>query len=60
MLHAPGGDGGALGLTGAMVSYLVEDAVEEGAGSRFRRGDEVRFKVRTYEATHAALRVLES
>ncbi|CAM9108870.1 unnamed protein product [Scytosiphon promiscuus] len=34
-----------LGLQGAMVSYLVTDAVEENAGSKFRRGDEVRFKV---------------
>lgn len=34
-----------LGLQGAMVSYLVTDALEEDAGSRFRRGDEVRFKV---------------
>lgn len=28
-----------------MVSYQVTDALEEDAGSRFRRGDEVRFKV---------------
>eukprot|EP00904_Undaria_pinnatifida_P012646 jgi/Undpi1/8511/HiC_scaffold_25.g10978.m1 len=34
-----------LGLTGAMVPYLVTDALEEDAGSRFRRGDEVRFQV---------------
>lgn len=33
-----------LGLQGAMVGYLVTDALEEDAGSRFRRGDEVRFK----------------
>lgn len=34
-----------LGLQGAMVSYSVTDALEEDAGSRLRRGDEVRFKV---------------
>lgn len=37
--------GGALGLTGAMVTFLVEDTMEEEDGSRLRRGDEVRFKV---------------
>lgn len=42
---------GDLGLTGAMVSFLVADVVVEeaagGSGSRLlRRGDEVRFKVR--------------
>lgn len=35
----------ALGLTGAMVPYLVGDALDEDAGSRLRRGDEVRFQV---------------
>lgn len=35
----------ALGLTGAMVPYLVSDALDEDAGSRLRRGDEVRFQV---------------
>ena len=35
----------ALGLTGAMVPYLVAAALDEDAGSRLRRGDEVRFQV---------------
>ena len=52
-----------LGLTGAMVPYLVTDALEEDAGSRFRRGDEVRFQVsRVYNSssntwTHATVKV---
>lgn len=41
----PGPMAAPLGLQGAMVSYLVTDALEEDAGSRFRRGDEVCFKV---------------
>lgn len=36
----------ALGLTGVMVTYQIADALEDDAGSRFRRGDEVRFKAR--------------
>eukprot|EP00752_Nemacystus_decipiens_P009418 g8421.t1 len=40
-----------LGLQGAMVSYLVTDALEADAGSRLRRGDEVRFKVSQEKAS---------
>lgn len=36
----------ALGLTGAMVVYGVGDIVEEDAGPRLRRGDEVLLRVR--------------
>lgn len=38
----------ALGLTGAMVPYAAGGTVEEDAVSRFRRGDEVRFRVRCH------------
>lgn len=36
----------ALGLTGAMVSYSHADTLDEEAGSRLRRGDEVLLRVR--------------
>ncbi|CAM9754667.1 unnamed protein product [Ectocarpus sp. 12 AP-2014] len=53
---APAGDGkgdraAPLGLQGAMVTYIVTDGLEEDAGSRFRRGDEVRFKVSQEKVT---------
>ncbi|CAN0457787.1 unnamed protein product, partial [Ectocarpus sp. 12 AP-2014] len=53
---APAGDdkgdrAAPLGLQGAMVTYLVTDGLEEDAGSRFRRGDEVRFKVSQEKVT---------
>lgn len=46
--------GAPLGLTGAMVTYVAADVVDEvedtsfssNSATRLRRGDEVRFKVR--------------
>lgn len=38
----------ALGLTGAMVSYGHTDTLDEEAGSRLRRGDEVLLRVRKF------------
>lgn len=43
-----------------MVSYLVTDALEDDAGSRFRRGDEVRFKVGGVTQTHNVGRLFGS
>lgn len=54
----PGPMAASLGLQGAMVSYLATDALEEDAGPRFRRGDEVRFKVGGVTHAHNTGRLL--